>query len=63
MLRRRSRPESPPEPVTDWPGTLGALAAAGFGARECPALCRRRGEHLHMASPAADLIVSPAVTP
>jgi hypothetical protein len=66
-MRRRSRPEreAAPEPepaATDWAGTLASLAAAGFDHRECPALCRRKGDHLHMGSPAADLIVSPAVT-
>jgi hypothetical protein len=65
MLRRRPRPEPEPapEPVMDWAGTLAALTAAGFDHRECPALCRRKGDHLHMGNPAADLIVSPAVTP
>ena len=52
--------EPAPEPPRDWLGTMHALVTAGFEDRECPALCRRKGGHRHMANPSADLIVSPA---
>jgi hypothetical protein len=67
MLRRRPRsqpqPEPQPSPPTGWLGAVDVLIAAGFTHRQCPALCRRKADHRHLGNAAADLIVSPAVTP
>jgi hypothetical protein len=40
-----------------------ALLEQGYRPLDCPAMCRRKGDHAHMRHEAAstDLIVSPAV--
>ncbi len=47
--------------VTTYAEALACLRSTGFEAGPCPALCRRKGEHAHMAhgSGTAELIVYP----
>ena len=64
MFRRHARPRPGLAAPASWQGLVHLLATeCGSQPQECPALCRRKGDHAHLRhdAAAADVTVFPVV--
>lgn len=60
LLQDAGKAASPP--FASWHDAVVALLEQGYRPLDCPAMCRRKGDHAHLRHEGAstDLIVSPA---